>query len=126
MKYKVSLNGKDYLVEVEKGDAIMLDVTQAQAAPLPAATPAAPAVAPAMAAAAPLAGSYIMEAPMPGNVISVKVQSGTQVKTGDVMLILEAMKMENEIRAPKDGTVAQVLVAAGTTVNTGDALISLQ
>ncbi len=127
MKYKVSLNGKDYLVEVEKGEAIMLDVTDTPVAVAPVAastapvapTPAAPAV-----ASVP-AGDNTVVAPMPGTVLSIKAQPGAAVKKGDVLLILEAMKMENEITAPKDGTVAQVLKAAGTSVNTGDALVIL-
>ena len=62
---------------------------------------------------------------MPGNIIDVKVSNGQSVKKGDVLVILEAMKMENEIMAPRDGAVASVNVTKGATVNTGDVLLSL-
>ncbi len=128
MKYVVSLNGKDYEVEVEKGEAILVSVTDTPvAAP---AAPAAPAAAPAAAApaapaAAPVAGGEPITAPMPGTVLSVKTSAGAAVKAGDVLVILEAMKMENEIVAPRDGTVAQVVAAQGSTVDTGATLVVL-
>ena len=129
MKYVVSLNGKDYEVEVEKGEAILVSVTDtpvaapaAPAAPVAAAAPAAPAAAP---AAAPVAGGEAVTAPMPGTILSVKVSAGSAVKAGDILVILEAMKMENEIVAPRDGTVAQVVAAQGSTVDTGATLIVL-
>ncbi|MBQ6895555.1 MAG: biotin/lipoyl-binding protein, partial [Clostridia bacterium] len=75
-------------------------------------------------AAAP-AGATAIKAPMPGTVVSVKVNVGDMVKAGDVVCILEAMKMENEIMAPSDGKVVAVNASQGATVNTGDALVSL-
>ena len=84
-----------------------------QAAPAPAAAPA----------AAPVAGGEKVTAPMPGTVLDVKVSQGAAVKKGDLLLVLEAMKMENEILAPCDGTVKQVLAAKGASVNSGDALV---
>ena len=121
MKYKVTLKGRTYEVEVEAGEAILLDEYEAvvpAAAPVaaPAAAPApvaAPAAAPAPAAAAPVAGDAVT-APMPGNILKVNVTPGQAVKEGDVLVVLEAMKMENEILAPKACTVKQVLVSKGS------------
>lgn len=128
MKYKVTLNGTTYEVEVEKGEAILVDEYVA-AAPAPAAAPvaAAPAAAPAPAAAAPAAtaAGEQVTAPMPGTILSVKVSQGEAVKAGQILVILEAMKMENEIVAPRDGTVAQVVVAQGASVDTGAPLVVL-
>ena len=133
MIYKVTLNGRTYEVEVEAGKAILLDeytavagapATAPVAAPAPVATPApAPAATPAP-AAAPVAGEAV-NAPMPGTILKVNVTAGQAVKEGDVLCVLEAMKMENEILAPKAGTVAQVAVAKGASVNTGDVLVVL-
>ena len=130
MKYKVTLNGRTYEVEVEAGKAMLLDEYEAivpAAAPVaaPAAAPApvaAPAAAPA--AAAPVAGDAVT-APMPGNILKVNVTPGQAVKEGDVLVVLEAMKMENEILAPKACTVKQVLVSKGSTVDTGATLVVL-
>lgn len=114
-KYIVNVNGTSYEVTLEQVSA---DAAQT-AAPAPAAAPAAPA-APAP-AAAPASGEKI-ESPMPGNILSVNVANGQAVKKGDVLMILEAMKMENEIVAPCDGTVASLSVAAGATVESGSLL----
>ena len=129
MKYKITLNGRTYEVEVEAGKAMLLDEYEA-IAPAPAA--AAPAAAPASAApaAAPVAapaagGQNAVKAPMPGTILKVNVQNGQAVKEGDVLVVLEAMKMENEILAPKAGTVTQVLVAKGSTVDTGAPLVEI-
>ena len=130
MKYKVTLNGRTYEVEVEAGKAMLLDEYEAvvpTAAPVaaPAAAPApvaAPAAAPAP--AAPVAGDAVT-APMPGNILKVNVTAGQAVKEGDVLVVLEAMKMENEILAPKACTVKQVLVSKGATVDTGATLVVL-
>lgn len=121
MKYIVTLNGKNYEVEVTEEDAVLLAVTEA-AAPAPVAAPA-PAAAPAAAApAAPSASGTNVPSPMPGTILSVNVAAGQAVKTGDVLMVLEAMKMENDIVAPCDGTVKQLLVSKGSTVNTDDIL----
>lgn len=127
MKYKVTLNGKTYEVEVEAGKAILLDeyeaLAPAQAAPTPVAAAAAPAAAPAPApAAVSLAEGETVESPMPGNILSVNVNQGDKVKEGQVLAILEAMKMENEIPAPKDGTIVQVVTSKGAVVETGSPL----
>ncbi len=130
MKYKVTLNGRTYEVEVEAAKAMLLDEYEAVApAPVSAAAPAAPAAAPAASAASakPVvtgAGESV-NAPMPGTILKVNVQAGQAVKSGTVLCILEAMKMENEIMAPKDGTVTQVLVNKGSTVDTGAPLVVL-
>ena len=130
MKYKVTLKGRTYEVEVEAGEAILLDEYEAIAPSAPAAAPvAAPAAAPAAAAPAPAAAPVVtgagepVNAPMPGNILKVNVTNGQAVKAGDVLCVLEAMKMENEIMAPKDGTVTQVLVSKGNTVDTGAPLV---
>ena len=128
MKYKVTLNGRTYEVEVEAGKAMLLDEYEAIApAPAAAAPVAAPAAA-APAAAAPAAPAVTgagdaVTAPMPGNILKVNVTNGQAVKAGTVLVVLEAMKMENEIMAPKDGTVTQVLVSKGSTVDTGAPLV---
>lgn len=128
MKYKVTLNGKTYEVEVEKGKAILLDEYEAlapapaaAAAPAPAAAPAAPAAA--TAAPVNLAAGETVAAPMPGNILRIDVKQGDTVKEGQILVILEAMKMENEIVAPKDGTVAQVVTSKGAVVDTGSPLV---
>ena len=132
MKYKVTLNGRTYEVEVEAGKAMCVAEYEAfvPAAPAPVAAPAAapvtaaPAAAPAAAAPAAVAGEAVT-APMPGNILKVNVTAGQAVKEGDLLLVLEAMKMENEIFAPCNGTVAQVLVSKGSTVDTGATMVVL-
>ena len=128
MKYKVTLNNRVYEVEVEAGKAMLLDEYEAIAPSAPAAAPAtaAPvAAAPAAAPAAPAvtgAGDAV-NAPMPGTILKVNVQNGQAVKEGDLLVVLEAMKMENEILAPKAGTITQVLVSKGSTVDTGAPMV---
>ena len=127
MIYTVTINDKQYEVEVEKGKANLIRTTPVatQAAPVVAAPQtalAASVAAPATPADAIASGSRI-DAPMPGTILSVKVAVGDKVKEGTLLVILEAMKMENEIYAPCDGTVAQILTTKGATVNTGDALV---
>ena len=125
MRYKVTLNNKVYEVEVDETSAMLVDEYEALApvAPAPVAAPvaAAPAAAPAPAAPAPAAAAAgeQVTAPMPGTILKVTVTQGAAVKKGDILVVLEAMKMENEIMAPKDGTVAQIAGAKGATVDTG-------
>lgn len=126
MIYRVTLNGKVYEVEVEKGEAMIKAEFDAaapvapvqQAEPQPAAPQATPAPAPSGSASA-------VTAPMPGNINAVKVATGQAVKKGDVLIILEAMKMENEIVAPKDGKIGQVFVQKGASVQTGAPLVEV-
>ena len=131
MKYKVTLNKKVYEVEVEAGQAMLVDeyealapaapapVAPAPVAPAPVAAPAAPAAP----AAAALAAGEAVKSPMPGNILKILVSQGQQVKEGDVVVVLEAMKMENEVVATKSGTVAQVAVTKGQVVETGTPLV---
>lgn len=123
-QFHVTVNGKSYDVTVEEVGAGSAPVA---AAPAPVAAPAAPAPAPA-AAPAPKAAAGNGEkvvAPMPGTILEVKASNGASVKKGDVLFILEAMKMENDIVAPCDGTVSSVLVNKGDTVGTNDALATI-
>ena len=128
--FQITVNGKVYQVQVD-------ETTGAQSAPVPVApiapavpaAPAAPTPAPAAApvptaSAAPVSGESVT-APMPGTILSVSASVGKAVKKHDVLCVLEAMKMENEIVASKDGIVVQVLVSKGSAVNTGDKLIIL-
>jgi len=131
MKYKVTLKGKTYEVEVDQGEAMILDEYEAYA-PAPAAAPAAaaaPATAPAAAPAAPaapvaVAGEQVVS-PMPGTMVKINVSAGKAVKSGEVLAVLEAMKMENEIMAPHDAKVLQILVDTGTKVDSGMPLLVL-
>ena len=130
MKYKVTLNGRVYEVEVEESTAMLVDEYEAYVpAPAPAPAAAAPVaagpVAAAPAAAAPTTAGEAIPSPLPGTILQVKVNAGQAVKEGDILIIIEAMKMENEVLAPRAGTVAQVVAAKGATVNTGDTLVVL-
>lgn len=125
MKYKVTLNNRVYEVEVEMGQAMLIDEYDAVAPAAPAAptaVPAAPA-APVAVPAAALASGEVVKAPMPGNILKINVAPGQKVEDGDVLIVLEAMKMENEIVATKSGTVAQVAVSKGAVVETGTPLV---
>ena len=128
MKYKVTLNNRVYEVEVEQGEAMLVNEYEL-AAPAVAAPAAAPvAVPPAAAhAAAPAAGALaageVITSPMPGNILKINVTQGQKVNEGDVLIVLEAMKMENEISATKSGTVAQISVTKGAVVETGTPLV---
>lgn len=123
MKYKVTLNDKTYEIEVENGKALLLDEYKAKA-PV-AAAPQAAISAPAAAKAAPQvnASGTTVSAPLPGNVMTIKVSEGQSVKAGDILVIIEAMKMENEVLAPCDGVVKQIVVSKGASVATGDTLL---
>ncbi len=125
MKYKVTLNNRTYEVEVEAGQAMLVDEYEAYA-PAPAAVPAPVAAAPAAAsvsAAPALAAGEVVKSPMPGNILKINVTVGQKVNEGDTLLVLEAMKMENEIAAPRAGTVAQIIVSKGAVVETGAPLV---
>jgi len=126
--YTITVNGNVYEVTVEEGFTGAASTPKA-AAPAPKAAPApaaAPKAAPAPAAApAGAAGAVAVTAPMPGKILGVKASAGQAVKRGQVLLILEAMKMENEIVAPQDGTVATINVAVGDSVEPGATLATL-
>ena len=120
--YTITVNGNVYDVTVEEGTGSAAPVAAPKAAP--AAPKAAPA-APKAAAPAGAAGSVTVAAPMPGKILGVKANPGQAVKKGDVIVILEAMKMENEIVAPQDGTIASINVATGDSVEAGATLATL-
>ncbi len=115
-QYKVTVNGTAYEITLEAIDAADVKAAPAAATPAPAAAPAPVAAAP--------AGGETVNAPMPGNILDIKVANGAAVKKGDVLVILEAMKMENEIVAPCDGTV-NVVVTKGAAVETGAVLCTI-
>jgi glutaconyl-CoA decarboxylase len=146
-KYKITINGREYEVVVEELEGSVganysqnfaphpqvspAQVPMQQAAPAPMSAPQAPAPSkpapapapkPSPAASAPSAGGTVVSAPMPGKILKVLVQPGAQVKNGQNIMVLEAMKMENEILAPSDGVVREVKVKEGDNVNTGDTL----
>ena len=126
MKYKVTLNNRVYEVEVEQGQAMLIDEYElsAPAAPAAPAAPvaAAPAAAPAAAAPVSVAAGEPVKSPMPGNILRIEVSQGQHINEGDVIMVLEAMKMENEIVATKSGTIAQIAVSKGAVVETGAVL----
>lgn len=109
--YTITVNGNVYNVSVEEGTA-----AAPKAAPAPAAAPK---------AATGAAGAVKVTAPMPGKILGIKTQVGAAVKKGEVVIILEAMKMENEIVAPQDGTVASIAVSVGASVESGEVMITL-
>lgn len=129
MKYIVTINNHNYEVEVEKGEAKVVKSNETAAVPVTARTLTTAAADP-----APLAASAVVQsadgdkitAPMPGVILQIKKGDGEQVKKGEAILILEAMKMENEVIAPKDGVIVQIIAAKGATVNTGDILAVMQ
>ncbi len=125
--YRITVNGTAYDVAVEELGQGAVAAAPVAAAPAPAAAPVA--AAPAAPAAAPKAsgteGSVKVTAPMPGKILGVKASVGQAVKKGDVIIVLEAMKMENEVVAPEDGTVASINVSEGASVESGDVLATL-
>ncbi len=125
MKYKITLKGTTYEVEVEKGEAMILDEYEAKSPvpPAPAAAPVIAAAAPVAAAPAAVAAGTPVTSPLPGNIFAIKVKEGDAVKAGDVLIVIEAMKMENEVCAPSDGVVKQIAVSKGQLVATGDTLV---
>ncbi len=128
-KFNITVNGKTYEVDVEEIGGVApvasAPVAAPVAAPAVAPTPApAPAQAPAP-AAAPAGDGKPVSAPMPGTIVSVKVNVGDKVTADSLVVVMEAMKMENEIFAGMDGTVTSIAVQAGATVNTGDVLITI-
>ena len=125
-QFQITVNGQSYAVEVEEiGGAPAAYVAPAPVAVAPVAAPAAPKAAPAAPTAAAPAGAETVKSPMPGNILAINVKAGDAVKKGQVLLILEAMKMENEIMSPRDGVVASILTSKGAAVNSGDGLIAL-
>ena len=124
-KYIIKLNGKVYEVEMEEVTGEVATTVTEQAKPaqtqsVPQSTPQSEPQ-----ASAPVTGGEVIEAPMPGNIIGVSVKVGDQVKKGQVLLVLEAMKMENEIVSPLDGKILAVGVSKGETVNAGDTLVRI-
>lgn len=134
-KFNITVNGKSYEVDVEEIGGVSSPAPTRRQAPAPIATqapapvqaaPAPAAVAPTPAAptpAAPIAGGEIINAPMPGTILDIKVNVGDVVANGAVLLILEAMKMENEIMSPVAGKVLSINVSKGASVNSGDVLV---
>ena len=134
-KYNIIVNGTAYAVEVEEVGATTSSAPKPAAAAAPAApAPAAPtataapaaAKAPAAPAAAPSADAKPLECPMPGTILDISVNVGDTVAAGQVLLILEAMKMENEIISPSSGIIDTIQVSKGASVNAGDILLSIK
>lgn len=138
-KFKISIDGTQYLVEMEEigaPQATPADAAPVAAAPVPAPAPApvaaqtpvpapAPEPAPAPAATPAPAGAFVQNAPMPGTIIDIHVNVGDAVTANQPVMVLEAMKMENEVVAERDGVIASIDVAKGAMVNPGDPLFSL-
>ena len=127
MKYRVTLNGKVYEVVVENGEAV-LEAEYEAVAPVSvsSANPVVAAPKPSEPSSQAVAGKgEVISAPFPGSVVKILKKTGDRVKSGDVILIIEAMKMENEISAPKDGTVTALYVSGGQSVEKGTALVSI-
>lgn len=133
-KFNVTVNGKTYAVEVEEvtsGEFTYTPVQQTQAPQK--ATPVQPAPAqeapvqetPKAIKASEVVAGELISAPMPGTILDIKVSEGQAIKAGDILLILEAMKMENEIVSPKDGIVAKIHTTKGTAVTTGEPLVTI-
>lgn len=126
-KFNITVNGQAYEVEVEEVGGVQTAAPVRASAAAPVAAPAAApkAAAPAAAPKAAAGAGEPVKSPMPGNILDVKVKVGDKVSNGTCLVVLEAMKMENEIPAPKDGTVTSVLVNKGATVAAGDVLVTI-
>ncbi|MBR4880811.1 MAG: biotin/lipoyl-binding protein [Clostridia bacterium] len=111
-RFRVNVNGNEYDITVEE-----IDASEAKTAPAPKKAAPAPSAAP--------AGGETVKSPMPGTILKVNVSNGASVKKGDVLMILEAMKMENEIMCPCDGKVTSVAVAQGASVESGAVLCTI-
>lgn len=122
MKYRVTLNNRVYEVEVEEGSAVLLNEYEA-ASPAPAAVSAPAPKQESAPAPAPSGDGNAVKAPMPGNILKISVTVGQKVTEGETLLVLEAMKMENEVTADRSGTVTSIIAAKGQTVETGDPLV---
>lgn len=122
MKYRVTLNNRVYEVEVEEGSAVLLNEYEA-ASPAPAAVSAPAPKQESAPAPAPSGDGNAVKAPMPGNILKISVTVGQKVAEGETLLVLEAMKMENEVTADRSGTVTRIIAAKGQTVETGDPLV---
>lgn len=122
MKYRVTLNNRVYEVEVEEGSAVLLNEYEA-ASPAPAAVSAPAPKQESAPAPAPSGDGNAVKAPMPGNILKISVTVGQKVAEGETLLVLEAMKMENEVAADRSGTVTSIIAAKGQTVETGDPLV---
>lgn len=127
-KYKITVNGQSYEVEVEEigGDEISSNATTPSVQPVSQSPKAQPKKAPTPPKKSASQGATKITSPMPGTILSIKVSEGAKVSKGDVVMILEAMKMENEIQAPQDSIVASINVAEGASVNTGDILATFE
>lgn len=129
MKYIVSINDKNYEVEVEQGEARIVKTTQAiqvETVPVTAPLKTLATDTPTNVNSVAIGDGEPIKAPLPGVILGVKVNAGASVKRGEILLILEAMKMENEIVAPRDGVVTQIVASKGSSVNTGDVLVVLK
>lgn len=122
MKYRVTLNNRVYEVEVEEGSAVLLNEYEA-ASPAPTAVSAPAPKQESAPAPAPSGDGNAVKAPMPGNILKISVTVGQKVSEGETLLVLEAMKMENEVTADRSGTVTGIIAAKGQTVETGDPLV---
>ncbi len=131
-KFVINVNGNSYEVEVDEITEGAVQTAAPKSRPAPAAKSAAPAAKAPVAPAAKVeeapvsAGQEVIDAPMPGNIWKVLVSEGDTVKEGQALIILEAMKMENELVSPKDGIVSKILTSEGTSVDTGDKLVIIE
>ena len=124
MKYRVTLNNRVYEVEVEEGSAVLLNDYEA-ASPAPAAVSAPAPKQESAPAPAPSGDGNAVKAPMPGNILKISVTVGQKVSEGETLLVLEAMKMENEVTADRSGTVTGIIAAKGQPVEPGDPLVGI-